>query len=237
MTAFPDQNRQMSYSLKIIMIFSFGIAMAYLEATVVVYLRELFYPDGFSLPLKILPHHLINIEIFREFSTVVMLIAVAAIAGRRFWERFGYFIILFGVWDIFYYVWLNVTIGWPSSLFEWDILFLIPMPWIGPVIAPSAVALLMVIGGWHITMLYSRGFEFRLLPISWVLWLAATGVILYSFMYDTAATIDLQQPRPYLYSLLVIGLFLYVAGHFISLRKVCERQMSTSAAHSSTSQE
>jgi hypothetical protein len=193
--------------------------MAYFEATVVVYLRELFYPEGFSLPLKIIPRRFIHIEIFRELSTIVMLIAVAGVAGRKFWERFGYFILIFGLWDIFFYVWLKVTIGWPSSLLEWDILFLIPLPWIGPVIAPMSVALLMIIGGFLITRLYIRGFAFRPVLITWVLWISATVLILYSFMYDTGATIDLQMPRPYLYSLLISGLAFYIIGYIFSHRR------------------
>lgn len=187
----------------------FAVAMAYVEAAVVVYLRGLFYPDGFSLPLKQIPDRYIAVELFRELATVVMLSTVAGLAGKRFWERFGYFLILFGVWDIFYYIWLAATLGWPASLFDWDILFLIPVPWIGPVIAPVAISCGMVISGHSITRRYTTGGYFRATRVAWILSLGATAIILYSFMGDTDATLRLQQPRPYHYELLVAGLALY----------------------------
>ena len=121
---------RISYYKKLVWLALFAIAMAYFEAAVVVYLRELFYPDYFPFPLKFIPLNLLAIELFREAATLVMLTAVAVVVGKKFWERFGYMIILFGVWDIFYYVWLKVTIGWPVSLQDWDILFLIPIPWL-----------------------------------------------------------------------------------------------------------
>ncbi|TET93422.1 MAG: hypothetical protein E3J26_06330, partial [Candidatus Zixiibacteriota bacterium] len=110
---------QTDHRTRIILILLFGVAMAYVEAMVVVYLRELLYPEGFSFPLKLMPLNLIAMELSRELASIVMLVAVAGITGKKFWERFGYFIILFGIWDIFYYVWLKVTIDWPSSLFDW----------------------------------------------------------------------------------------------------------------------
>jgi len=211
---------------RLIFILVFGIAMAYFEAALVVYLRELFYPEGFSFPLKAFPQRLIIIELFRELSTIIMLAAVAAIAARRFWERFACFIILFGVWDIFYYIWLKATIGWPASLLEWDILFLIPLPWIGPVIAPVSIAVLMVWGGLAIIGLYRKGHDFRVYPVTWICWIAATLVILYSFMKDTDATLRFQMPQPYNYGLLLSGLFLYIVGYMVSHRKVRKRGIS-----------
>ena len=112
-------------NLKIFWITIFGIAMGFAEAAVVVYLRAIYYPEGFSFPLKILTDYKIMIEVLREIATLFMLLSVAFFAGRKFWERFAYFILPFGIWDIFYYIWLKVLIDWPSSMFDWDILFLI----------------------------------------------------------------------------------------------------------------
>jgi len=222
MIPLESYTRGMAYPPKILMVMLFGIAMAYVEAAVVVYLRELFYAEGFSMPMKMIPRDIIHVEVAREIATIIMLATVAFISGRRFWERFGYFIILFGVWDIFYYIWLRVTIGWPMSLTDWDVLFLIPIPWIGPVMAPVSIAALMTIGGISITRLYHRGFSFKPVIATWILWISATAVILYSFMYDTDATIRLQPPRPYLYSLLFLGLALYTIGYIISHRKIAK---------------
>jgi hypothetical protein len=205
---------------RIAFIVIFAIAMAYFEAAVVVYLRELHYPLGFSFPLRAPLQELIVIELFREIATILMLITVGAVAGRKFWEKFGYFIILFGVWDIFYYIWLKVTIGWPGSFLEWDVLFLIPVPWIGPVIAPIAISVLMIIIGLSITGLFSRGYSFRPALFTWLLTVFATALVLFSFMYDVDATLRFQMPRPYLYWLLLSGLTLYVLAYIHSYRKV-----------------
>jgi hypothetical protein len=209
----------MIYRNKIILLIIFGVAMGYFEAALVIYLRELYYPDGFSFPLIIIPERIILVELIREISTIVMLIAVAAVSGRKFWERFGYFIIIFGIWDIFYYVWLKVILDWPSSLFDYDILFLIPLPWIGPVIAPVLISILMISFGIIITKIYDRGHVFRPSVSSWILAIPATLVILYSFMRDTQAGLYQTSPQPYAYWLLGIGIILYTVSFIIAWRR------------------
>ena len=200
------------HTLRIVLTGLFAIAMAYIEAAVVVYLRELYYPDGFTLPLVEISPDMIGIEIIREAATLVMLVIVAALAGRKLWERFAFFLVLFGTWDIFYYVWLKVALGWPSSLLDWDVLFLIPVPWIGPVIAPVLVALCMIVIGLLIVRLFALGYDFHPTPVAWILALIGSAVILYSFMYDTAATLRPGLPKPYPYWLLLIGLAMYTAA-------------------------
>ncbi len=197
----------------------FAVAMAYFEAAVVVYLHEIFYPGGFEFPLTAISTRLLAVELGRELSTMLMLAAVAFIAGKKSWERFGYFIVIFGIWDIFYYVWLNVTIGWPSSLFEWDILFLIPLPWIGPVIAPILISIMMTVTGIMILRHFAVGRAFRPTPASWILAIIGTLVILFSFMRDTDATLSQQMPSPYLYSFLLIGLICYAIAFWHSYRR------------------
>jgi len=76
-----------------------------------------------------------------------MLLSIGWIAGNMFQSRVAFAFITFGLWDIFYYIWLRVFIGWPQSILEPDLLFLIPLPWWGPVLSPVLIALLMVIGG------------------------------------------------------------------------------------------
>jgi hypothetical protein len=199
---------------KLFFIILFGIAMGYFEAALVVYLRELFYPEGFALPLRIIPRNLIVIELFREAATIVMLVSVAALTARKFWERFGYFILMFGIWDIFYYVFLKVTLNWPASFFDWDILFLIPLPWIGPVIAPVLISILMIIIGIMLISLYEKGGMFKLTKFGLITALLGTALILYSFMSDLEATIHLKYPGPYRYWLFAIGYIMY----FIAFR-------------------
>jgi hypothetical protein len=208
-----------SLSTRLLLIAVFAVAMAYFEAAVVVYLREIFYPDGFSFPLRSIPGRLLVIELLREASTMIILIAVALITGRRFWERFGYFLILFGIWDIFYYFWLKVIAGWPASIFDWDILFLIPLPWIGPVIAPLLVAVLMVVFGYTMVRLYNLGGTFRPTSIAWITSIIATVMVLYTFMHDWDATLSQQLPRDYLYGAFFAGILLYMIGFWDSYRK------------------
>lgn len=145
----------------------FAIAFAFIEVAVVVYLRELFglreaYPETkaedifLSLPgivfltseaaLKIFANKtILNIEMLREAATLVMLASVAALAGKKFKEKIAYFLLAFGIWDISYYVFLKLTIGWPKTLFDLDIFFLLPVAWAGPVFVPILVSTVLVL--------------------------------------------------------------------------------------------
>ncbi len=193
--------------------------MAFVESAVVVYLRAIYYPEGFAFPLKPLTDYKIIIEVCREVATIVMLMTVAHISAKKFWERFAYLIFIFGVWDIFYYVWLKVLINWPDTLLDWDILFLIPLPWIGPVMAPVSISIIMMLCSVMIIRSIHKGYEFSPAPIAFVIAIAATFIILYSFMYDTGATLRQQMPEPYKYGLLITGDILYIVAFLISYMK------------------
>jgi len=135
---------------RFIWVVAFGIGFAYVEAAVVVYLREIFYPQGFTFPLpNLLAEYrgmrLYATEVGRELATMVILITSSALIGTNFRTRLAYFLTIFAVWDIFYYVWLKVLLNWPATLMDWDILFLIPLPWAGPVLAPVLISLLMLV--------------------------------------------------------------------------------------------
>lgn len=123
----------------------FSIAMGMLESAVVVYLRALYYPEGFAFPLKTMEASIAVTELLREAATLTMLIGIGVLSGRSRIEKFGYFIFSFAIWDIFYYVFLKTLLHWPESWLTWDILFLIPTTWVGPVIAPVILSLLMII--------------------------------------------------------------------------------------------
>ena len=127
----------------------FAVAMAYVEATVVVYLRQVHYPENLLVifPPMILSEPDLVIELAREVATVVMILAVALLSAKGLVAVFAVFVYVFGLWDIFYYFWLKATIGWPVSWTEWDILFLIPWAWLGPWITAAAIALLFALWG------------------------------------------------------------------------------------------
>lgn len=110
----------------------FAAAMAFVEAAVVVYLRRVL-GEVEIFPMKDLPPPLLAIEIAREAATIAMLLAVSLLSVRGGIRRMGAFLLTFAAWDVFYYLWLYVVIGWPAGIGEWDILFLIPAPWVGPV--------------------------------------------------------------------------------------------------------
>jgi hypothetical protein len=131
-------------------VIAFATAMAYMESAVVVYLQRALGIDPdhlFPLQNGDLVGNLAAIEVGREFATMVMLTAVGWMLGRRWVDRLAWTSVAFGVWDIGYYFWLWVFIGWPHSAVTWDVLFLIPVPWAGPVWAPIAVSLALVVAG------------------------------------------------------------------------------------------
>ncbi len=131
--------------MRIVLLALFAAAMAFVESAVVVYLRGLFYPEGFYGTLAAMPVFYYATEVFREVATILMLATVSLLAARRgWWERAAYFLFCFGVWDIFYYVWLYALLGWPPSLLTTDVLFLIPVPWVAPVLAPVAASAVMI---------------------------------------------------------------------------------------------
>ena len=127
---------------------AFAIAMAWVEAASVYYIRALvdriepYQPN--PLPIN---DALGYVELWREAATLVMLATLGTLAGRTWRHRAGYAALAFGVWDVFYYVFLRIMTGWPRTLLDWDILFLLPLPWWGPVIAPVSIALLMILWG------------------------------------------------------------------------------------------
>ena len=141
----------------------FAIAMGFLETTVVIYLRKLFYANGFDFPLKgFIDPSILTIEWVREFATIIMLLTVGILAGKKFYSKLAYFIYAFAIWDIFYYIFLKITLNWPDSLFTWDLLFLIPWPWIAPVLAPLLCTIFIIITALMIIYLEDKGFLIKL---------------------------------------------------------------------------
>jgi hypothetical protein len=90
---------------------------------------------------------MLRTEMWREVATIVMLVSLAVLVGSTPLQMLGVFLLAFGVWDIFYYVFLKVLIRWPESLKTLDVLFLIPVPWVGPVWLPVTVSAAMVVCG------------------------------------------------------------------------------------------
>jgi hypothetical protein len=138
---------------------TFAAAMGWLEAVVVVYIRALIgLAHGDAMPrsedvmarIQALPW-LLPTEQTREVATILMLAAVAWLGADRIRSRFGAFLMIFGVWDITYYVALYALVRWPRSVLEMDLLFLIPPHpwWYQPVWVPVLISCGMIaLGLW-----------------------------------------------------------------------------------------
>lgn len=128
----------------------FGIAFGFVEAAVVVYLRFAtgLWPGPQAGAFITLPESLLRIECFREAATMIMLGVIALLSGQSIKAKTVAFLWTFAVWDIFYYVWLRLTIGWPTSLMNSDLLFLIPVPWVAQVWFPLLVSSLTAVVIW-----------------------------------------------------------------------------------------
>ena len=172
------------------LVVTFAAGMAWVEAACVYYLRvmvdrvEPYQPD--PLPIRGI---LGEVELVREGATLLMLAMTGMLAGRTWRARLGYAAIAFGFWDILYYVFLRIISGWPASLFDWDILFLLPLPWWGPVLAPVSIALLMIVWGTFATQFVDQSPATSLTRALW--WASGLGIALALsvFMADSLRTV------------------------------------------------
>jgi hypothetical protein len=200
---------------RLLLVFVFAVAMAYLEAAVVVYLRDILYPEGFAFPLRTMDPRLALVELGREAATVVMLLAVAFVAETKRRGRLACFMMLFGIWDIFYYFWLVVMVGWPGSFLTWDVLFLIPVIWTGPVVAPMMVSVLMILTG---LLYYGYREAAEDVPITRIEWAVAIGsaiVMFGAFGYNHAEAYGGRMPETFPWGVFIAG---FVAGAIVLLR-------------------
>jgi hypothetical protein len=162
----------------------YALAMAYVESAVVVYLRTIYEIDDLLQDMPQMSDQYMIIETGREAATMVMLLIIGWVTGRRWQDRIGYFIFAFGLWDIFYYIWLNIFIGWPKTILDWDVLFLIPLPWWGPVLSPMLIALLLVAGGGLAVVMAEKDKTLRFTSVEWSVAGASVLLALYVFMLD-----------------------------------------------------
>jgi len=180
-------NRSLSFLLLIVTLFS--LAMGLLESAVVIYMREILYPDGFGFPLSPVHPDLMLTELLREAATLIMLLSIGFLAGRNAAEQFAWFLYAFAIWDIFYYVFLWLLIGWPSSLMTYDVLFLLPSTWIGPVITPIVISLTMITFALIILVLNRREKNIKIPGISWLLLISGSVILILGFIWDYSAFI------------------------------------------------
>jgi hypothetical protein len=184
------QERRAAYASLWLLALAFG----WIEASVVVYLRELYAREvSTDVTLVSIPSRLLVVEIVREACTILLLAAVAWLAGRRLVERAGAFLLSFGIWDLTYYAVLKLVVGWPESLRTWDVLFLIPVPWVAPVWAPVSVAILFVAAGSYLFWAPGRERRYRWSDIG--VFVASALLIIAAFLVESSAAIDQRLPE------------------------------------------
>ena len=193
----------------------FAVAIAFLEAAVVVYLRRIYGISDLILQVPPFEPQIARIELGRELATLVMLLSFGWVAGKSIQSRLGFALVAFGVWDIFYYMWLRVFIAWPITLLDPDILFLIPLPWWGPVIAPILVSLLMIIGGTMAVFRNNQGHAIRFRILEAITLLIGILAMLFAFMQDalsilpaSAGLISQLKPSQFNWMVFLVGLLL-----------------------------
>ncbi len=193
---------------------AWAIAFGYIEASVVVYLRKIYYPEGFAFPVVIAEIGIAIVEIIRELATLIIMWATVSLAYERVQSRMAAFMVLFGIWDIFYYIFLKVLLNWPEGPGSWDLLFLIPLPWVGPVWAPVVVSLGLVYSGIAILL---RNAQSSFLHFGKrFIWLEvmAGAVIILSFLIPGYAVIEQRIPDHFPYYLFWAG-FITGFGAFL----------------------
>jgi hypothetical protein len=199
----------------------YAVAMAYLESAVVVYLqRAVALTPGRLFPISgpDVVGNFAGIEVGREFATLVMLVAIGGLAGRHWTDRLAWTAVAFGVWDIFYYVWLWVFIGWPGSPNTWDLLFLIPVPWAGPVWAPCLVSLALVGAGLAAAAASRAGHPPRVGPLQAAGAVAGGLLVVVSFVANDPALLDGGLPGWYPWPIFAAGMGLALWASAVALR-------------------
>lgn len=194
---------------------AFAVAMAYVEAAVVVYLQRALSIDSQGLfPLRE-PASLGSfgpMEFGREAATLVMLCAVGWLGGRGGLERLAWASVAFGLWDVFYYGWLWIFSGWPPSLGTWDLLFLIPVPWVGPVWAPLVVSAALVGFGLAAAHRLDTGRPIPISRLQRAAGLAGGLIVVLSFTADSGQILAGGRPTSFPWPLFVAGMALAIAA-------------------------
>lgn len=212
----------LSFRSTAVTVIAFGIAMAYLESAVVVYLQlALDSQVGAIFPLRPIADvaDLVAIEVGREAATLAMIAAVGMLAGRTGLERLAWSAVVFGTWDIGYYAWLFAFSGWPPSLATTDLLFLIPVPWVGPVWTPVVVSAALVGFGLAAARALRRGRRLVLRPWHWVAGIGGGLVAILSWTLDAARLIDGGMPGPHPWPLFLAGVLAATVAAVDALRR------------------
>jgi hypothetical protein len=194
-----------------------AVAFGWVEASLVLYLREIHLiqesqaavsGSALQVTLVSIPARFVLLEVVREAWTLILLGAAAWLAGRRIADRIGAFLVLFGVWDLVYYAVLWIVSGWPESVRAWDILFLIPLPWVAPVWAPATVASIFIVAGSYLFWTPERTRAYR--SADGAILVLAAGIVVASFLVEWRAAAEHRVPDAFPAGLFWAGVILGV---------------------------
>lgn len=195
------------------------------------YLRAIYYPinkGGFQFPILTLEQITalgneswvrLLIELGREFCTLIMLMSIGIVAGRNRREAWAYFVVAFGLWDISFYLWLKLFLDWPPGLMTWDLLFLIPVPWVGPILAPILVSLTMVFAGVIVLHRESKGKPVTARWTDWMLLITGGGTVIGSFCWDYENIVNGGLPNAFQWPLFFVGLSIGCGAFVAAVRR------------------
>jgi len=205
----------LSFRATAAVVITYAVAMAYLEAAVVVYLQlALGLQVGAIFPLRPASEagSLVAIEAGREAATLVMIASVGLLVGRTRLERLAWSAVVFGIWDIGYYAWLRAFSGWPPAPGTPDLLFLLPVPWVGPVWSPVAVSAALVGVGLAAASALRSGRRMVVARWHWAAGLGGGLLVILSYTLDAGRLIDGGLPGPYPWPVFAIGMLLALAA-------------------------
>jgi hypothetical protein len=195
-----------------------SLAFGYIEAAVAHYLRLHLYPGGFDdTTALVVDAHILMVEVGRELCTLLLMIAVAALTRGPFIRRLASFAYVFAIWDLSYYAALWVFEGWPSSPFDWDLLFLVPIPWFSPVLAPMVISAIGIVGAVSVHIILDHRAE---LIVPWHgLTLVNAALVAWEISFMAHEGPHVQFPTHYRWWLFNLGVACSFAGYLLTWRR------------------
>jgi len=175
-----------SVNTRLISVILFAIAMGLLESICVVYIRQIIFPPDGNIANTPISDFNFTLEAIRESMTIIMLTTLSILAAYNWRTRLAMFFLAFGIWDIFYYFGLKIFLDWPTTIMDWDTLFLIPVAWYSPILVPVLISIYFIIGSIFIIIHESNGIKLKFNFSVVVLQFLGFVVWFYSFVKNSA---------------------------------------------------
>lgn len=122
-----------------------ALLLGLFSALIFNYLRKLYWLPGHPGIFRTIPLKILLLETLREAVMIGIIVIVAVKSAKKLNQKFSLFLLIFGLWDLSFYVFTKIFTGWPKSLTQFDILFFLPWVWTGPVLAPVIVSVSFIL--------------------------------------------------------------------------------------------